>query len=315
MTSGRSAISGTEKNVGRDAGGMTGKRMSSLRSIELGLIDDVFRGESGKGWVLDFSNKTFKEFFARELNVDIDALQYAKDGESKGKRFRCFLAQVDDTTAAKTIRVFWEQREALRGAHIPDPMPRAGGQIAALITRLEMGGGFAPQNVVAAPLLDAIDFLTLRDRLTTIRDQDPHQRGYDFERFLTEVFEAFRLSPREPFRLTGEQIDGSFELANETYLVEAKWLNRRVGAAELHTFQGKVEQKAAWARGVFISFQGFTGEGLHAFGRARRVIGMEGRDLYDALDRNIGIDQVIARKIRHAAETGEVFAPVSQLFP
>lgn len=289
--------------------------MSSLRSIELGLIDDVFRGESGKGWVLDFSNRTFKEFFARELNVDIDSPQYAKDGDSKGKRFRCFLAQVDDTTAAKTLRVFWEQREALRGAHIPDPMPRAGGQIAALITRMEGGGAFAPQNVVAAPLLDTIDFLTLRDRLTTIRDQDPHKRGYDFERFLTEVFEAFRLSPREPFRLTGEQIDGSFELANETYLVEAKWLNRRIGAAELHTFQGKVEQKAAWARGVFISFQGFTTEGLHAFGRARRVIGMEGRDIYDALDRNIGIDQVIARKIRHAAETGEVFAPVSQLFP
>lgn len=289
--------------------------MSSLRSIELGLVDDVFRGESGKGWVLDFSNKTFKEFFARELNVDIDAPQYAKDGESKGKRFRCFLAQVDDTTAAKTLRVFWEQREALRGAHIPDPLPRAGGQIAALITRLETGGGVAPQNVVAAPLLDTIDFLTLRDRLTTIRDKDPHQRGYDFERFLTEMFDAFRLAPREPFRLTGEQIDGSFELANETYLMEAKWLNRRIGAAELHTFQGKVEQKAAWARGVFISFQGFTAEGLHAFGRARRVVAMEGRDLYDALDRNIGIDQVIARKIRHAAETGEVFAPVSQLFP
>jgi hypothetical protein len=65
---------------------------------------------------------------------------------------------------------------------------------------------------------------------------------------------------------------------------------------------------------VFISFGGFTDEGLHAFGRARRVIGIEGKDLYDALDRGIGIDQVIARKVRHAAETGEVFAPVNQLF-
>jgi hypothetical protein len=288
--------------------------MSSLRSIDLSLIDEVFRGDSGKGWVLDFSNRTFADFFARELEVDIDAPQYAKDGDSKGKRFRCFLGQVDDRTAARTLRVFWEQREALRGAGTPDPMPRASGQIAALIGRLEGTISTSPVNVVPAPLLDTIDFLRLRDELLAVRDLDPHQRGYAFERFLTTAFEAFRLRPREPFRLIGEQIDGSFELANEIYLVEAKWLNRKIGAAELHTFHGKVDQKAAWARGVFISFGGFTDEGLHAFGRARRVIGVDGKDLYDALDRGIGVDQVIARKVRHAAETGEVFAPVSQLF-
>ncbi len=96
--------------------------MSSLRSVDLSLIDEVFRGDSGKGWVLDFSNRTFSDFFARELSVDIDAPQYAKDGDSKGKRFRCFLGQVDDKTAAETLRAFWEQREALRGIGIPDPM-------------------------------------------------------------------------------------------------------------------------------------------------------------------------------------------------
>lgn len=289
--------------------------MSSLRSIELSLIDEVFRGDGGKGYVLDFSNRTFTDFFARELDIDIDAPIYAADGESKGKRFRCFLAQVDDATAARTLRVFWEQREALRGADRPDPLPRASGQIAALIAKLEGGAPSQPINVVAAPLLDTIDFLRMRDRLLAIRDQEPHERGYAFERFLIDLCDAFRLQAREPFRLVGEQIDGSFELANETYLVEAKWLNRKIGVAELHTFHGKVDQKAAWTRGVFISFGGFTDEGLQAFGRARRVIGVEGRDLYEALDRGIGFDQVIARKVRHAAETGEVFAPLARLFP
>lgn len=289
--------------------------MSSLRSIELSLVEEVFRGDGGKGYVLDFSNRTFADFFARELEIDIDAPVYAGEGESKGKRFRCFLSKVDDGTAARTLRVFWEYREALRGATIPDPMPRAGGQILALIAKLEESRSPKLVNVVPAPLLDAIDFLRLRDELAGIRDQEPHQRGYAFERFLTKVFDAFRLSPREPFRLIGEQIDGSFELANDTYLVEAKWLNRKVGAAELHTFHGKVDQKANWARGVFISFGGFTEEGLHAFGRARRVIGVEGRDVYEAFERSIGIDQLIARKVRNAAETGEVFAPVARLFP
>lgn len=288
--------------------------MSSLRSIELGLIDEVFRGGE-KGYVLDFSNRTFAEFFVRELDIDIDAPQYAVDGSSKAKRLRCFLGQVDDGTAARTLRVLWEQREALRGPSTPDPMPRAAAQVAGLIARLEGTAPLTPDNVVPAPMLDAIDFARLRDRLIAIRDLEPHRRGYDFERFLTELFDSFRLKAREPFRLDGEQIDGSFELGNETYLVEAKWLNRKVGVAELHTFHGKVEQKASWARGVFISFGGFTEEGLRAFGRGKRVIGVEGKDLYDALDRCIGIDRLLALKVRRAAETGEVFAPLAGLMP
>ncbi len=287
--------------------------MSSLRSIELSLVDEVFRGGE-RGYILDFSNRTFGDFFVRELDIDIDAPQYAADGPSKGKRLRCFLGQVDDGTAARTLRVLWEHREALRVPGAPDPMPRAASQIAALIARLEGTAPPAPVNVVAAPLLDAIDFARLRDRLLAIRDLEPHRRGYDFERFLSDVFDAFRMKPRDPFRLTGEQIDGSFELAAETYLLEAKWLNRKVGAADLHTFQGKVDQKASWTRGLFISFQGFSEDGLHAFGRGKSVVGLEGKDLYEALSQGIGLDRVIARKVRHAAETGAVFAPLAELF-
>jgi hypothetical protein len=149
--------------------------------------------------------------------------------------------------------------------------------------------------------------------LLAIRDLPPQQRGYDFERFLKDLFEAFRLAARDPFRLVGEQIDGSFELAGETYLIEAKWLNRKVGVAELGAFHSKLDQKALWARGLFISFGGFTDEGLQGFGRGRRLVGMDGRDLYESLTRGIAIDRVIARKVRHAAETGEIFAPIDQL--
>lgn len=286
--------------------------MSSLRSVDLSLIDEIFRG-GDKGYVLDFSNQTFTDFFARELNVDIDAPQYANAGVSKGKRLRCFLGVVDDGTAARTLRALWEHREALRSPATPDPLPRATRQVAALTAKLEGTASLNSVNVVAAPVLDAFDFDRFRERLLSIRDLDPQQRGYDFERFLTDLFDAFRLRAREPFRLIGEQIDGSFELVGETYLVEAKWLNRKVGVAELHTFHGKVEQKASWARGLFISFGGFTEEGLHAFGRGKRVIGMDGRDLNTALNGRIGVDQLLASKVRHAAETGEVFIAAEAL--
>jgi hypothetical protein len=287
-------------------------QMSSLRSIELSLIDEVFRGGE-RGYVLDFSNRTFTDFFARELDINIDAAEYAVDGTSKGKRLLCFLKRVDDGTAARTLRTLWEHREALKPADVSDTHPRAAQQIAALIAKLEGTAPSMPINVVPAPVLDAIDFARFADRLITIRNLEPQNRGYEFERFLTELFDAFGLRAREPFRLAGEQIDGSFELYSETYLVEAKWLNRKIGAAELHTFHGKIDQKATWARGLFISFGGFTDEGLQAFGRGKRVICMDGRDIYTALDRSVGIDRLLALKVRRAAETGEVFAPLDTM--
>lgn len=69
------------------------------------------------------------------------------------------------------------------------------------------------------------------------------------------------------------------------------------------------------ARGVLISNSGFTEEGLMAFGRAKNIICMDGLDLYDALTREIPIDLVIDKKVRHASETGKVFAMVRELFP
>lgn len=68
---------------------------------------------------------------------------------------------------------------------------------------------------------------------------------YAFEAWLKEAFDCFGLEAREPCRHRGEQISGSFVLQGETYLVEAKWQSEQTGAADLHAFHGKVDQKAA----------------------------------------------------------------------
>lgn len=115
----------------------------------------------------------------------------------------------------------------------------------------------------------------------------PHARGYAFEGFLKDLFHAFGLAAQGPFRLRGEQIDGSFLLGGDTYLLEAKWHGQAIGVAELHTFHGKIEQKAAWTRGLFVSNSGFTDDGLVAFGRGKRVICMDGLDLYGSCQINV----------------------------
>lgn len=45
------------------------------------------------------------------------------------------------------------------------------------------------------------------------------------------------------------------------------------------------------------------------------MVCLEGRDIHEALDRNIPIDTLIDRKVRHAPETGQPFIPVRELFP
>ncbi|MFV1174410.1 restriction endonuclease, partial [Klebsiella pneumoniae] len=115
-------------------------------------------------------------------------------------------------------------------------------------------------------------------------------------------------------RLKGEQIDGSFLLNNETYLVEAKWHSTKTGNADLHAFHGKLDQKISWARGVFISWAGFTKSGLDAWGRGKKVICVSGYDLYHSLSHGIALPDLLDAKLRHAAETGEPYAQFDRLY-
>jgi hypothetical protein len=145
----------------------------------------------------------------------------------------------------------------------------------------------------------------------------PTPRGFAFERFLNDAFAAFNLAPRKSFRLVGEQIDGSFHLANETYLVEAKWQDPLIGNRELQSFAGSVRTKSAWARGLYVSYSGFAEDGLTAFGRgdATRIICMDGYELWQVATHKLDLAEVLSLKTRRAAETGRAHFPVRELYP
>jgi hypothetical protein len=279
------------------------------------FLDEVF--EMGGGYVLDFTDRTFREFFADELDIDIDDPTYSKDGTSKARRLRCFLRTINDPSASKTLKALWPHRQALRERRADGPEgPTVQGRLLQLIDKLE-GRAAASFSVSVAPVpaFGVEKFKSFKERLLTLNSLEPQPRGYAFEKFLQDLFNTFGLAAREPFRSRGEQIDGSFVMSGETYLVEAKWQNSQCGAEPLHAFHGKLEQKAAWARGVFISYSGFTADGLHAFGRAKRVVCVDGLDLHEALKREITLPHLLESKVRHAAETGEPFASVRSLFP
>ena len=287
--------------------------MPNIRTIDMKLVDELF--QMGSGYVLDFSDRTMASFFAEELNVDIDDPVYQEQGTSKAKRLRCYLNKIDLVTAVKTLKALWEYREATRRDQGKQEwVENAEGRFLSLLNRMQG----KPDNVSTGqppkPAFDRPKILALKQELLALSDMEPQARGYAFEGWLRDLFNFYGLQAREPFRIRGEQIDGSFLLQGETYLVEAKWQSAQTGAADLHVFHGKLEQKAVWARGLFVSNSGFTDDGLVAFGRGKRVICIDGLDLFEALDRELPLDQVLERKVRRAAETGLPFARVRDLF-
>jgi hypothetical protein len=197
--------------------------------------------------------------------------------------------------------------------------PNTHGQFLGLIDRIQGKGAATPGPHTPAgspmPAFDTSKYAGLLAELMGLHAIAPHPRGYAFEAFLTKIFNLHGLLARGGFRNTGEQIDGSFYMAGETYLLEAKWHNSPIGAHELSAFQGKINQRTTWARGLFVSYSGFTDEGLTAFGRGNSVVCMDGLDLHDALNGQIPLNHVLEHKVRRSVETGEVLARVRDLFP
>lgn len=155
----------------------------------------------------------------------------------------------------------------------------------------------------------------LQKKYKDLRELEPQERGYAFERFLNDWFGYEKLSPRGPFRLIGEQIDGSFVIDSSNYLLEAKWQDRPTSETDLLVFREKVEGKSTWSRGLFVSHAGFSKEGLIGFsrGRSTNIIGMDGQDIYFILEGTMSLTEAIRRKSRHAAETGEFYISVYEL--
>lgn len=65
---------------------------------------------------------------------------------------------------------------------------------------------------------------------------------------------------------------------------------------------------------MFVNYSGFTDDGLQAF-KAKRVILMNGMDVFLALRRRIALDDIIAAKFRRGTEERLPLIEVSELFP
>lgn len=157
----------------------------------------------------------------------------------------------------------------------------------------------------------------IRQRFLQMEKLKPQERGYEFERFLNDVFDIYGFNPRPPFRNIGEQIDGSIELDHQYYLIEAKWETNPIIEKDLLALHGRATGHSRIGRGIFITCGNFSPDGVYAFQRLQptSIIGFDGQDLYIIFEKCLPLADVIRLKVRKLVESGEFHYPVLKLIP
>jgi hypothetical protein len=136
----------------------------------------------------------------------------------------------------------------------------------------------------------------------------PQERGYALERVLSELAKLARLEVTEPFRVSGEQIDGALKFDGEHYIVEAKWQDSAASNEPVYQFSVKVEGKM-YGRGLFVSVMGFSENVIRSIvkGKALRTVFIDGQDLMLVIDGSLSFAQMTDKKVKAAQTKGLIY--------
>jgi len=282
--------------------------LANLDFIEKDLIDSLL---NNSGYVLDFTDRTYQEFIYEKIQIDV----FAKyPNLSKGKKLREILKDFDDVTVGKLLL------ELLRYMQAKDMVNNENSnkfkKCAEIGNRL-IGKNISVKtvspkdNAPPSPIMSVVDYDKYLKELMALSDEidSPQSRGYAFEKYLHSLFSVFSLQPRGSFKIEGEQIDGSFILRDEVYLLEAKWTSQPIDKNKLVIFNNKVSSKSGFSRGLFISFSNFSNEAIATFsqGTTVNIILMTVQELAIILSKKLNLETVLFDKVRALAEEGQFF--------
>lgn len=286
--------------------------MSDLTFVEKSKFEKLLGMETG--YVLNFSNRSFAEFVRDSTGRDIYDERYNYASGSKANRLRAFWQKEENSVVGKLMKDMLDY-------HGEDGPTQ---EVCRLIVARLQGR----RSASSKPETDAQDFESVGERrrskvlsrlkdnfLVLAIDRDRNAAGLALEKLLNELFEVFGLKPRQPFRVVGEQIDGSFELEGQVYLLESKWEKDALPEADLLVFRGKIEGKSTFTRGVFIALNDVSVPARDAItrGKAPSFFVMNGHDLMMILSETIGLTDFLRKRVRLLAEEGCVCVPFSEL--
>jgi hypothetical protein len=160
--------------------------MGKLKHLDMRVFDDAF--DMRGGYVLDFSNRTFAEFFEDEFGIDIYDDKYGFWGSSKANHLRAFIEAEDPYTVSRVARALWKHREGVQYQTQTPENDALKTRFFDLIVRIEGGG--------AIPRTDALDQFkpdeTLEELIAAIeRDIGANKPAVALDRLHTYCMKKF----------------------------------------------------------------------------------------------------------------------------
>jgi hypothetical protein len=290
--------------------------MSDLTATEKRKFEKLLGMSSG--WVLNYSNREFAEFVMDSTGRDIFDSRYDNGSGSKANRLRAFWKKEDNHIVGKLMSDMLDDID----------QPSADMEICRLIVKRLRGQiGQTPAHTAPHPptqdnqhaeqqRISQVLAQLKEEFVQLTADKNRNKAGLSFEPFLSRLLETFQLKPRLPFRIAGEQIDGSFELDGEIYLLELKWENHALPEAPLLAFGGKIAGKSSFTRGVFVAVNGISVQAQDAITRGKQptFFVVDGYDLMMILHEMMSLPEFLRRRYRLMAEEGRVCVPFAELF-
>ncbi|MDE0440874.1 MAG: abortive infection family protein [Gammaproteobacteria bacterium] len=144
--------------------------MSSLGMREKRMLED-FLG-MGSGYVLDFSDRTFGDFCAEAVDVDIHSGKYLAYGTSKAKKLRAFWEIESDYLVGRLLNNLIEYAEDV-AREFADDNQKLAERCREIATRLLAGGPSLADLKQQARILDAGHLAEQIRRLEDSLEKDP----------------------------------------------------------------------------------------------------------------------------------------------
>ncbi|HPS02537.1 MAG TPA: abortive infection family protein [Candidatus Sumerlaeota bacterium] len=143
--------------------------MSSLQPFEKTRLERLF--EMNGGYVLNFRDSTFGQFFSEVANIDIHSAKYCIDGTSKAKKLRAFWYIESDLIVGKVILALIEMWEN-NSNRDPDSGIRAN-ECRDIARRLLTSGGRLDDLKETVAPLDVVHLTEQICRMESAIENDP----------------------------------------------------------------------------------------------------------------------------------------------
>lgn len=159
--------------------------MADLTTIEKRKLERAL--EMGSGYVLNFSNRTFAEFFLDSFGVDIHDAKYDWGSGSKANRMRAFWEYESNYLVGKALGLLFEEWGEFKAFDSPEKPPE---DCLKIVRRLQESAP-VPDIGAVSPNIEDENFETLARSVRGCIDRNEPESGLD--RLHTFTIKFFRV--------------------------------------------------------------------------------------------------------------------------